>query len=241
MKQYLVLIFLLICSFTTYSQNYFQEGDKCFEEGDYACAETKYLELYKSASEANMDFGEIKIKRAKLCKENLKNANLAFNSKNYSKAKELYLAVLDSNPNDATAKSKLEIINTLLSKPKTTTLSLSKTDISFESSGGSISISVDSNFNSYTINLLPTWCTVQKYDKYFVIKCSSYNASTLRRDYFNVIAGDKTIRVNVVQQGTSSVKENYLNVSKTNLAFSSKGGYDEVKVTTNGVDFTVKY
>jgi hypothetical protein len=126
MKQYLVLIFLSICSYTTYSQNYFQEGDKCFEEGDYACAETKYLELYKSASEENMDFGEIKIKRAKLCKENLKNANLAFNGKNYTKAKELYLAVLDSNPNDATAKSQLEIINTFLSKPKTTTMLYNK-------------------------------------------------------------------------------------------------------------------
>lgn len=242
MKQIVIIFFAFIFSLSAHSQvNNLEDGDKCFTTGNYTCALTKYKDQYKSANVNDKMDIEIKIQQVKLCIENLKNANLAFNSKNYTKAKELYLALLDSNPNDTTAKSQLEIINTFLSKPKTTTLSLSKTDISFDSSGGSSNISVDTNYSSYIINFLPSWCTVQKYDKYFVINCSKYNGSTSRKDYFNVISGDKTIRVNVVQQGTSLVKEDYLNVSKTNLAFTSKGGYDEVRVTTNSIDFTASW
>ncbi len=241
MKQIVIIYFAFICSLTTYSQvNNLEDGDKCFTAGNYTCALTKYKEQYKLANVNDKMDIEIKINQVNLCIENLKKANLAFNSKNYTKAKEFYLAVLDSNPNDATAKSQLEIINTFLSKPKTTTLSLSKTDISFDSSGGSSNISVNTNFSSYTINLLPTWCTVQKYDKYFVIKCSSYNASTLRRDYFNVIAGDKTIRVNVVQQGTSQKTETNLSLSKTNLYFLKNGGDENIIVTTNNNNFSIE-
>lgn len=241
MKQIIILFFAFISSLSAYCQvSNLEEGNQCFNKGDYICAEAKYKETFKTALGKDKQIAEIKIQRAKRCIEILKNADLAFNSKNHTKAKELYLAVLDSNPNDSHAKSQLEIINTFLSKPITTTLSLSKTDISFESSGGISSISVDTNFSPYTINLLPTWCTVQKYDKYFVINCNSYNASTLRKDYFNVIAGDKTIRVNVVQQGTASVKENYLNVSKINLNFSPESnGYENVTISTNASDFYV--
>jgi len=241
MKHIILFFFVFISSLSVYCQvNNLEGGNQCFNQGDYICAEAKYKEVFKTATGKDKQIAEIKIQRAKRCIENLKNADLAFNGKNYSIAKELYLAVLESNPNDATAKSQLEIINTFLSKPKTTTLSLSKTDILFESSGGSSSISVDSNFSSYTINLLPTWCTVQKYDKYFVINCNSYNASTLRKDYFNVIAGDKSIRVNVVQQGTSKKTEASLSLSKTNLYFSKNGGDENIIVTTNNNNFSIE-
>nr|WP_315145048.1 SH3 domain-containing protein [uncultured Flavobacterium sp.] len=119
MKQYLFLFFILICSYTTYSQNHFKEGDKCFEEGDYTCAETKYKELYKSASELDMQFGEIKIQRAKLCKDNLKLANQEFVSLNYAKAKEKYQAVLDSNPKDVYAKSQIDKCDTKINEAET--------------------------------------------------------------------------------------------------------------------------
>ncbi len=234
------MFFAIISSISAYSQTYTQDGDRCFDISDYACAVTNYNNAFKNATGKDKQFAEIKLTRAKWCAEHIKTANKEFDSRNYLKAKENYLAVLESNPNDATAKSQLEIINTFLSKPKTTTLSLSKTDILFESSGGSSSISVDSNFSSYTINLLPTWCTVQKYEKYFVINCNSYNASTLRRDYFNVIAGDKTIRVNVVQQGTSQKTEASLSLSKTNLYFLKNGGDENIIVTTNNNNFSIE-
>ena len=122
MKQYLFLFFILIYSYTTYSQNYYKEGDKCFEEGDYTCAETKYKELYKSASELDMQFGEIKIQRAKLCKDNLKLANQEFVSLNYAKAKEKYQAVLDSNPKDVFAKSQIEKCDIKINEAETARL-----------------------------------------------------------------------------------------------------------------------
>jgi hypothetical protein len=122
MKQYIVLIFIVICSFTSYSQNYYKDGDKCFEEGNYTCAEIKYKELYKSASEADMQFGEIKIQRAKLCIENLKLANQSFASLNYAEAKQSYLSILDSNPKDSYAKSQIEKCNTKINEAETTRL-----------------------------------------------------------------------------------------------------------------------
>lgn len=123
MKQYIILIFIIICSYTTYSQNYYKEGDKCFDEGDYTCAETKYKELYKSAaSETDIQFGEVKILKAKSCKENLKIANQEFASLNYAQAKEKYQAILDSNPKDVYAKSQIDKCDTKINEAETTRL-----------------------------------------------------------------------------------------------------------------------
>jgi hypothetical protein len=206
MKQYIVLIFILMCSYTVYSQSYYKEGDKCFEEGDYTCAETKYKELYKSASEADMQFGEIKIQRAKLCKDNLKIADQAFASLNYTKAKEKYQSILDSSPKDFYAKSQIEKCNTKINEAAITTLQLSKTDLFFLSSGGSDNITINSN--SYSIEMLPSWCTVQKYDSYFIVYCDANYSSTTKTDFFYVTARNKTIRINVKQQGSTQGNEN---------------------------------
>ncbi len=112
-----------MCSYTTYSQNYYKEGDKCFDEGDYTCAETKYKELYKSAaSETDMQFGEVKIQKAKLCKENLKIANQAFASLDYIKAKENYQFILDSNPKDNFAIAQIEKCNSKINEAEITRL-----------------------------------------------------------------------------------------------------------------------
>ena len=109
MKQSIVLFFALMLSYTAYCQNQSQEGDKCFNEGDYACAEIKYNELVKLAtSETDKQIAEIKIQRAKWCSDHLKIANQAFASYNYSKAKENYQSILDSNPKDNYAKSQIE-------------------------------------------------------------------------------------------------------------------------------------
>ena len=115
MKQIILLFFVFILPLSAYCQvNNLEEGNQCFNQGEYNCAVAKYKEVFKTATGKDKQIADIKIQRAKRCIENLKNADLAFNVKNYTKAKELYLAVLDSNPNDATAKSQLEIINTLL-------------------------------------------------------------------------------------------------------------------------------
>lgn len=242
MKQIIIFFFIYIFPLSVYCQvNNLEEGNQCFNEGDYICAESKYKEAFKTALGKDKQITEIKIQRAKRCIENLKNANLAFNGKYFKKAKELYLAVLDSNPNDATAKSKLEICNNLLNKTTETSLSLSKNNIYRRSSGGNEYINVNTNSNTYTIDSLPTWCNMQKYDSYFVINCSINYQTTSRNGFFNVKAGDKKIRVNIYQEGgITQESESNLNVSKKNLDFSKNGGNENIVVTTNNNNFSIE-
>ncbi|GAA4075031.1 hypothetical protein GCM10022389_20860 [Flavobacterium cheonanense] len=244
MKQIIIIIiiFAFILPFSAYSQvGIWEEANQCFKLSDYVCAEAKYKELIKSTIGEEKQIAITKAQRAKKCIENLKNANLAFNSKNYTKAKELYLAILDSNPNDDNAKSQLDNISNLLKKATENSLGLSKTQIYQRSSGGNEYINVTTNSKTYTIDLLPSWCTVQKYDSYFVINCSINYQSTARSDYFNVKAGDKTIRVNISQEGGVTQKtETNLSLSKANLYFLKNGGDENIIVTTNNNNFSIE-
>ena len=220
MKQIILFFFVFILPLSAYCQvNNLEEGNQCFNQGDYICAVAKYKEVFKTATGKDKQIADIKIQRAKRCIENLKNANLAFNGKIYTKAKEFYLTILDSNPQDEFVKGRLESIYKFLSTPvqkplnpstkspsNPTKLSLSKTEISFRSSGGSDYIDINSNL--YTIDMLPSWCSVQKYDNYFVVICNVNKEISKRSDYFYVKNGVVTIRVNVTQQASSQGNEN---------------------------------
>jgi hypothetical protein len=222
MKQIILLFFVFVLPLSAYCQvNNLGEGNQCFNQGDYNCAVAKYKEVFKTATGKDKQIADIKIQRAKRCIENLKNADLAFNGKNYSKAKEFYLAILDSNPQDEFVKGRLESINKFLSTPvqkplNPTTkspsnpikLSLSKTEISFKSSGGSDYIDINLNSNLYTVEMLPSWCSVQKYNNYFVVICNVNKEISKRSDYFYVKNGVETIRVNVTQQTSSPGNDN---------------------------------
>lgn len=260
MKQIIVFFLAFISSLSAYCQvNNLEEGNQCFNQGNYSCAEAKYKEAFKTAEGKDKQIADIKLQRTKYCIENLKNADLAYNSKNYSKAKEYYSVILESNSNDEFVKGRLESINGFLSPPvkkpttkipettniklpeKTDRLYLSKTEISYRSSGGNEYIYVDTNFKSYAVDLLPSWCTVQKHDKYFVINCSINYQSTARNDYFNVKAEGKTIRVNIFQEGALTQKtETNLSLSKTNLYFSKNGGDENIIITTNNNNFSIE-
>jgi len=240
MKQIVILFFAFISSLASYSQvDNLAEGDTCFKDGNYVCAEAKYKEVFKSAVGKEKQIAEIKIQRAKRCAENLKNADLAFNSKDYLKAKEHYSPVLEANSNDIYAKSQLEIINSLLLKAAEASLSLSKNELLYRSSGGNEYINV-TNAKNYTIDMMPNWCTVQKYVSYFVVDCSINYQNTTRSGYFNVRAGNKTIRVNISQEGVAQKIETSLSLSKTNLFFSNNGGDENILITTNYNNFTVE-
>jgi hypothetical protein len=208
MKQSIILFIAFILALSAYGQENSLDGaDKCFNKGDYTCSEAKYREVFKTAVGKAKQIIEIKIERAKKCNMLLQSAEKEFNNKNYTTAKENYLAILDSNPNDDYVKSQLKIIKDLLDKPKNIIFSLSKTELSFEASGGSINVAVALNLGSYQIDLLPSWCSVQKYDKYFVVYCNKNNTNTQRNNYFNAIAGNQIIRVNILQQGLYQTEE----------------------------------
>lgn len=107
MKPIIILFFAFIAAFSAYSQTYIQDGDRCFESGDYACAVTNYNNAFKSASGKDKQLIEIKLTRAKWCDEHLKTANQEFSGKKYTTAKDEYQKVLDSNPKDSYAQSQI--------------------------------------------------------------------------------------------------------------------------------------
>jgi hypothetical protein len=233
MKRITILFFAVVTTFSVYSQ----DGDSCFDNGDYACAVTIYSEAFRLASGKDKQLAEIKLTRAKNCVEWTKSDNQSFTNGNYSAAKENYQKVLDSNPKDAYAKTQLEKCNNLLNPP--TTLSVSKENLSFSSSGGGESITVNTNASSYSLNALPSWCTIQKYTGYFIVTCNVNLASTTRTGSFTVTAGDKSVRINVSQLGVQPKPETTLSVAKGNLSFSSSGGNESITVTTNAGSYSL--
>ncbi|MDR1581735.1 MAG: hypothetical protein LBS55_00485 [Prevotellaceae bacterium] len=203
MKHISALLFAFAITCSAYSQNYLQDGDRCFNNGDYACATAKYNEAFRLAKGRDKQIAEIKLTRTKWCADHLKIANQAFNRKDYKLAKENYQSVLESNPKDAYAKSQMEKCNNALSPPATT-LSVSKDRLSFYSSGGSSErITVYSNANAYSVSLVPSWCSVQTYNGYFVVTCNANNSAQLRSDWFKVTAGGKEVNIYINQSGTT--------------------------------------
>ena len=221
------------------SQTYLKDGDGCFDKGNYACAETKYSEAITLVSGRDEQFIERKLIQAKNCIEWIKTANQFFANKNYSVAKENYQKVLDANPKDTYVKAQLEKCNNILNPP-TTTLSVSTNSLSFSSSGGNQNVTVTTTAESYFVNALPSWCTVQKQAGSFVVTCTANSGSTERTGNFTIAAGDKSIRINVNQSGVKAAQETTLRVTKDVLSFTSSGGNSEdIKVYSNAGNYSV--
>lgn len=260
MNRNLLLILFVIFYLPVFGQNYnLQEGDKCFDSGDYNCAVKQYQIAYdalKSSNDIEIKSADIKLSRAKMCVEHFKIAENAFVNKNYNIAKTEYQIIYDSNPNDNYVKKQIEKCNNALNpkplrkataedladiwnnkygiqperrqnlinagidpddaqkrinagegKPKdnnnqTTMLSLSETTIYLPSRGGtSEHIIVYSSAKTYSIpsSFIPSWCTIETYDGYFIVKVDANPNYTIRKDWFKVTSGDKELRVNVEQ------------------------------------------
>lgn len=118
MKRIITLFFAVITSISVSSQTYIQDGDSCFNNGDYACAVTNYYNAFKNATGRDKQIAEIKLTRAKWCTEHIKTANQAFVAKNYTTAKEEYQKVLDSNPKDSYVQSQIVKCDKALNPPK---------------------------------------------------------------------------------------------------------------------------
>ncbi len=107
MQRIVLIFFIVIAGFSANCQTYIQDGDRCFDSGDYVCAINNYENAFKNASGRDKQMAEIKLTRAKWCAEHLKIANQAFSEEKYSTAKEEYQKVLDSNPQDSLAQSQI--------------------------------------------------------------------------------------------------------------------------------------
>lgn len=105
MQRIVLIFFVVTAGFLANCQTYIQDGDRCFDSGDYVCAINNYENAFKNATGRDKQISEIKLTRANWCAEHLKIANQAFSEKKYSNAKEEYQKVLDSNPQDSLAQS----------------------------------------------------------------------------------------------------------------------------------------
>lgn len=118
MKKFSISFFIIITSISAFGQTYIQDGDHCFDGGDYDCAVSNYNNAFINSEGKDKQIAEIKLTRAKWCAEHIKTANQVFAAKNYSIAKDEYQKVLDSNPIDSYAQSQLLKCNNALNPPK---------------------------------------------------------------------------------------------------------------------------
>jgi hypothetical protein len=233
MKQIAGLLIALVFTSLAFGQSSsLQEGNKCFATGDYSCAIEKYKEAIKSSDEKQQKIAGDNLRQAEKCFELIKMADAAFADKNFIEAREYYQSLLNENPKDEHAKAQLKEI-----KIELITLSVSKKAVVFSSSGGQEAISVVTQAESYTVGLLPSWCSVQKNEKHFVITCSENTSTAERTDIFTVSAGNKTEKINIRQSGKQEIT---LNVSKENISFTSAtGNSGPISVYTNAAKFSI--
>ena len=84
-------------------------------------------------------------------------------------------------------------------------LSIAKQDVSFNSTGGSEVIYINTNANDYKIIFLPVWCQIiNKTGSSFSLKCEPNNTGQPRSSWFKVYAGEKEVKINITQNGKSN-------------------------------------
>lgn len=221
MKKILLSLTFIFTVSSVFSQTALQDGDRCFEQGDYARAIIKYGDAVTSLSGRDKQIAEIKLSRAKSCANWLSAANTAFDEGAFKVAQEHYQNVLNENPDDSYAKARMEKCSAELAAatlprpaPRTTattlsraatTLTTSKRKISFPASGGVVIIDVNTDASDYEIRFLPPWCSVnKKHDKWFSINSTPNTSTTERVSYFKVYAGGQDVQIEVHQSGSKA-------------------------------------
>jgi hypothetical protein len=227
----ITLFFTIVAVFPAFGQvQNILEAERCFSSGDYSCAIEKYKEIVKTATGQDKMIVQEKLNQAEKCEIFAKTANQAFNAKNWNLAKENYLEILKYNRNDANAIERLKECENRLQP----TLSVSKNNLPFLSSGGDERVNVNTNAKTYSVGGATSWCKVKEHEGYFVVSCDENSTFTERTVVLTVTAGSLTERINVRQEGKTVT----LTVSKEKLSFSSSGGGEKISVSTNQNTFS---
>ena len=190
--------------------------------------------------------------KSTMIKDKLKKAQTCINNGNYSSAKNYLNDVLRLDPNNARVKELLRICNSggkTQSAPRTNNsnynnansrnsfynpFSVSRTDLSFDSNGGTESLTVSSGA-SWSISVNPnSWGHLMRSGNTLTLRVDANSATSSRTDYFKIKSGEQEIRVNITQSGSSyNTSSPYLNVSKSDLFFSSDGGQESLTISSN--------
>lgn len=77
---------------------------------------------------------------------------------------------------------------------------------SFSASGGYETFYVRTDGDSYTVEYLPSWCSVtNKTSTSFTLQCSQNTSTSSRSDWLRVKSGDKTVRIDVSQKANANI------------------------------------
>ena len=107
--------------------------------------------------------------------------------------------------------------------------SSTSTDVSFSASGGSKTLTISTNRGTPYASALPSWITVSgSSSSSMTIYCSANTNTSSRSDWFNVNAGNKSVRVNVSQSGieNSNIRftgSSFCNTTNDNTVIDSYG------------------
>ena len=195
MKNVFLLSLFLFGCWQAHAQDYLKEANACFEKGDYECAKRNYS-LFQIWNGNDMS---AEIRKADDCLRTLILADNYFKEEEYEKASDRYRDVLEKNPQDPHAKKQLKACEALLA-PVETTLTVSRSDLSFASTGGTEAVSVVTNADTYEIISLPDWCTVVSSETDgFTLRCDDWEGSMPREGSFLVKANDLSEQITVTQ------------------------------------------
>ena len=238
MRKALTLLLLILVPMVLWGQDsqLLKTADDLFASGKYSAATEKYQECVRSLSGQEKRIAEMGLRRSQACATALANAQSAMSSRNYDTAISEYQVIVDSNPADSNAKSQLEKAKKLR-QDAMTTLSVSKTSLSFSYSGGSQSVNVTSN-SDWVIGDKSAALTVTKSGSTVSVMCPA-NSSTSAVDmyfYIKTSNGVKQQRVTVKQEGKPEAR---LTVTPTNISVSSGSGTYTVYVTSSTGTYTI--
>ncbi len=119
----------------------------------------------------------------------------------------------------------------------TTYLIASKKEVVFLKPGGTERIDIDTDGRKWKIAHTPDWCSVDKRDNNFTIKCTKNNSSETRTGWITIISGQYNIQIDIGQYGIAT----HLNISEYSIKADSGGGTFEIEVETDGDDWGVNY
>jgi len=124
--------------------------------------------------------------------------------KNSSLGDNFYFIPLENNPapNPTPEPEPVKKIAETKKIPEETTLTVPADTLVFSSYGETKLIEVTTNAKDYNIYYLPKWIkAIKQPDGKLQISCNSNTSEKPQRDYLGIAAGEKTITVNVVQEG----------------------------------------
>ena len=111
-----------------------------------------------------------------------------------------------------------------------TYISISSTSVSFDADGGYYTFTVNSN-SSWNISTdTYEWGHLSKSGNQLTLRVDANNSSDSRTDYFVLSAGNETVRVDISQSGK---EEAFLNVSPSEVSFTSSGGSKTIYIESN--------